>query len=59
LGRATTTDWDTGAEAGEIPLLTWGLLRQVFTAETLMTPRCDLFTGEQGADLALGVVPVS
>ncbi len=52
MARAAVTDWDTGAEDGGIPLLTWGLLRQVFTVETLMTPRRDLFTGEQGADLA-------
>ncbi|MEJ2734419.1 MAG: hypothetical protein P8189_12775 [Anaerolineae bacterium] len=52
MALAAITDWKAGAEAGKIPLLTWGLLRQVFTVETLMTPRRVLFTGEQGADLA-------
>ena len=42
---------DGSAEVREIPLLTWGLLRQVFTVETIMTPRLDLLTGEQGTDL--------
>jgi hypothetical protein len=43
---------DRSAEVREIPLITWGLLRQVFTVETIMTPRIDLLTGEQGTDLA-------
>lgn len=46
------SDLDHRAEVQEIPLLTWGLLRQVFTVETIMTPRRDLLTGEQGTDLA-------
>jgi hypothetical protein len=32
--------------------LTWELLHEVFTAETLMTPRDDLFVGEYGTDLS-------
>jgi hypothetical protein len=43
---------DRGAELRQVPLLAWGLLRQVFTVETIMTPRRDLLTGEQGTDLA-------
>ena len=43
---------DYRAAVQEIPLLAWGLLRQVFTVETIMTPRRDLLTGEQGTDLA-------
>jgi len=38
--------------SAKIPLLTWGLLRQVFTVETLMTPRRDLLTAPQGMGLA-------
>ena len=45
------SDLDHQAEVQEIPLLTWGLLRQVFTVETIMTPRRDLLTGEHGTDL--------
>jgi len=55
LARRTSegdSDLDPRAEVQEIPLLAWGLLRQVFTVETIMTPRRDLLTGEQGTDLA-------
>jgi hypothetical protein len=48
---ASTTSTEPGAPVRPIPLPTWGLLRQVFTVETIMTPRCDLFTGEQETDL--------
>ena len=41
-----------GAEVQGIPLLAWDLLRQVFTVETIMTPRQDLLTVERGTDLA-------
>jgi hypothetical protein len=43
---------DRRTEGQEIPLLAWGLLRQVFTVETIMTPRRDLLTAEAGTDLA-------
>jgi hypothetical protein len=46
------SDPDPRASGQEIPMLAWGLLRQVFTVETIMTPRRDLLTGEQGTDLA-------
>lgn len=46
------SDLDRRAEVQEISLLTWGLLRQVFTVETIMTARRDLLTGEEGTDLA-------
>jgi hypothetical protein len=46
------SDLEPWAGGQEIPLLAWGLLRQVFTVETIMTPRRDLLTGEQGTDLA-------
>jgi hypothetical protein len=55
LARRTNgqdSNLDRGAEVQEIPLLTWGLLRQVFTVETIMTPRRDLLTGEGGTDLS-------
>jgi len=55
LARRTNgqgSNLDRRAEGQEIPLLTWGLLRQVFTVETIMTPRSDLLTGEQGTDIA-------
>ena len=52
MTRTRNDELDGRIEAREIPLLTWGLLRQVFTVETIMTPRRDLLTGVRGADLA-------
>jgi hypothetical protein len=49
MARTAITAGDASPETGAIALLTWGLLRQVFTVETLMTPRQDLLTCEEGA----------
>ena len=51
--RTSERDDELGGAAGgrDIPLLTWGLLRQVFTVETIMTPRSELLTAERNSDL--------
>ena len=42
---------DHPAEVHGIPVLTWRLLQQVFTAETIMTPARELFKAEHDTDL--------
>ncbi len=43
---------DIGGVLPETPFLAWGLLSQVFTVETIMTPRGELLTAERGTDQA-------